>query len=121
ETLLRSRRSATRSLAERLCAGGHVTVLASDGHRAGAPRPVDALARGAEAAPDSIVSGGAPPAPPEVRPRGGAWRRRARAGVLGPAGPSDADPPGPPGPPRGRNHTGPPDPAPSGRSAPPPR
>jgi protein-tyrosine phosphatase len=102
EALLRSRRSATGRLAERLCANGHVSVLASDGHRAGAPRPVAVLAQGAEAAaalvgpdrarwmtstaPASIVAGRALPAPPDVRSRGGSWRRLARLGGAAAAG-----------------------------------
>jgi protein-tyrosine phosphatase len=85
--------SHTRRLAEHLCLAGMVDAMASDGHRAEAWRPVDALSRGFEAlralvgerraswtagaAPAAIIRGAALPDPPEIEPaRRPLWRRR---------------------------------------------
>jgi protein-tyrosine phosphatase len=83
ESLLLPRRSATRKLAVYLCREGLAHVLASDGHRAAAPRNVTALAHGVKAAaalvgdaradwmgcvvPEAIITGEQIPDPPAIK------------------------------------------------------
>jgi protein-tyrosine phosphatase len=83
-SLLGSGRSPVRVCAERLCTYGVAHVIASDGHRGSAPRPVVVLPEGIDAAaeligperarwmasdaPEAIIEGRALPTPPEIVP-----------------------------------------------------
>lgn len=91
DALLAPARSSLRRLAARLCWEGTAHVIASDGHRGHDWRPVDRLAKGAEAlaklvgperarwmvtdAPAAILAGQPLPPEPEVQRRGGLLTR----------------------------------------------
>jgi protein-tyrosine phosphatase len=92
DALLAPRRNPVRAFAEHLCRTGVAQVLASDGHRATAWRPVTQLAAGVEAAaalvgperarwmaceaPAAIIDGRPLPPEPEVMPQREPARRR---------------------------------------------
>lgn len=91
DALLAPPRSSVRKLAERLCLGGNAHVIASDGHRGHAWRPVDRLPKAVETlkrlvgperaqwmtatAPAAVLSGQPLPAAPEIKPRRGLMAR----------------------------------------------